>query len=111
MRRTLSGVAIVVMLVASSTAQDQVSDQPGKLKPVGGMAFSDELEVTVVNLNVHVTDRDGNSVTSLKREDFRVLQDGQERQVTNFELYTEDRIRSQMARVQPGTLPVPTPAA
>lgn len=110
MRRISSGVAIAVMLVATAMAQERASERPDTLKPVGGMAFSDELEVTVVNLDVHVTDRDGNAVTDLKREDFRVLQDGEERQVTNFELFTEERIRSRLARAEPGVLPVPTPA-
>lgn len=107
MRRISCGVVVAVLLVGVATAQTQGSDRPGTLKTIGGMAFSDELEVTVVNLDVHVTDTDGNAVTDLAEGDFRVLQDGEEKQVTNFELYTEERVRSQMGRTGPGAVPVP----
>ena len=46
------------------------------------MAIS--VQSNLVNVDVIVTDQDGNLVTGLKRENFRVLDDGQPQQVTNF---------------------------
>jgi VWFA-related protein len=48
-------------------------------------SFGETVEVTVVNIDVYVTDKGGNRVTGLKREDFVVLEDGKPVQITNFE--------------------------
>ncbi len=48
-------------------------------------SFGEVVEVTVVNVDVYVTDKDGNRVTDLKKEDFVLLEDGKPVQVTNFE--------------------------
>ena len=42
------------------------------------------VESNVVNIDAVVTDHDGNLVTNLKKENFRILDDGQPQQVTNF---------------------------
>ena len=59
---------------------------------VGGLAFVDELELTVVNIDVLATDKDGHAVIDLEMDDFRVFQDGQERELSHFALYTEEVI-------------------
>src|ERR1044071_4924287 len=46
--------------------------------------FADEIEVSLVNLEVVVTDRKGKSVSGLGREDFQVLEDGKPVEITNF---------------------------
>ncbi|MFL6292649.1 MAG: VWA domain-containing protein [Thermoanaerobaculia bacterium] len=46
--------------------------------------FTDEIEVSLVNLEVVVTDRKGKSVSGLGREDFQVFEDGKPVEVTNF---------------------------
>lgn len=56
-------------------AQAQASSDP---------SFGDVIEVNVVNVDVHVTDRNGRAVTDLRREDFEVLEDGKRVEVTNF---------------------------
>jgi len=76
------------------------------LRPVGGLTFVDELEVTVVNIIAHVTSRGDRAVTDLKREDFRIIQDGVEKEITNFQLYTEEVYRS---HVSGPAVPWPTP--
>jgi len=45
---------------------------------------ADSIDVTIVNVDVHVTDRKGNRVTGLRAEDFQVREDGKEQPVTNF---------------------------
>jgi VWFA-related protein len=42
------------------------------------------VQSTLVNVDAVVTDQDGNPVTGLKRENFRVFDDGQPQQVANF---------------------------
>ena len=47
-------------------------------------ASSIAIESTVVNVDVSATDAEGNILTGLKRENFRILADGQPQQITNF---------------------------
>ncbi len=47
-------------------------------------SFGEKVEVTVVNVEVYVTDRDGNPIRGLGREDFTLLEDGKPVEVTNF---------------------------
>lgn len=42
------------------------------------------VESTLVNIDAVVTDQDGNILPSLKKENFRVLDNGQTQQITNF---------------------------
>ncbi|MEA2560257.1 MAG: hypothetical protein QOH06_1761 [Acidobacteriota bacterium] len=46
--------------------------------------FTDQIEVSLVNLEVVVTDKKGKSVAGLQREDFQVLEDGKPVEITNF---------------------------
>lgn len=88
MRRTaVVWVVTLLMAVCGVVAQDEPTKE---LKPIGGLAFVDQLDVTVVNIPVFVTDKKGNAITDLAKEDFKILQDGQERVLTNFKLYTEE---------------------
>lgn len=59
------------------------SGQPQKQQPPPPqVAIS--VQSNLVNVDAIVTDQDGNLVTGLKRENFRVLDDGQPQQITNF---------------------------
>ncbi len=94
--------AVLLGVGAPATAQKSDDDE---LQPIGGLTFKDEYQLTVVNLDVFVRDSDGNPVTGLEKDDFRVLQDGQVREITNFALYTEEAFVS-----APGAaLPIVTP--
>jgi VWFA-related protein len=92
------------LLVVSLAAHGQEADQ---YQAVGGLAFVDEVQVTVVNLDVFVRDRQGNAVTGLAQDQFRLLQDGQERRLSHFAAYTDDVISEIMAarEAQPAILP------
>jgi VWFA-related protein len=59
-------------------------------EPVGTGEFFDVLDVDVVNLEVHVTDRRGRPITGLTREDFEVFEDGRPMVLTNFAAYFEE---------------------
>jgi VWFA-related protein len=108
--RAAGAVAVVAMamLAGGVTASGQETE---KQESVGGLAFVDEVQVTVVNIDVFVRDRQGNAVTGLPKEQFRLLQDGQERNLSHFAAYTREMISEIMAarEQKPATLPeVPT---
>ncbi len=81
----LLGCALV--LATPQVVGQEVADGP---RSVGGLTFIDEIELTVVNLVVHVTDKSGKVVTDLKAEDFRIFQDGEPKEISNFHLYTRE---------------------
>jgi VWFA-related protein len=60
-------------------------------------AFIDIVNVDVVNVDVYVTDRAGNAITGLTREDFELFEDKRPVAITNF--YAEE----ERAPVGPGT--------
>lgn len=52
--------------------------------PTAEETFSDQIEVSLVNLEVIVTDKGGKPIPDLRKEDFEVLEDGKPVEVTNF---------------------------
>jgi VWFA-related protein len=102
-------VAVCALLAVGGTAAAQETEEP---ETVGGLAFVDEVQVTVVNIDVFVRDRDGNPVTDLSEEDFRLSQDGTPRELSHFAAYTQEVISEIMAVQQQqdlaALLPVPT---
>jgi VWFA-related protein len=54
-----------------------------------GDRFKESIEVSVVNLDVFVTDKKGQPLTGLKKEDFQVFEDGKPVEISNF--YAESR--------------------
>lgn len=91
---TLALLAALLGVGSLVVGQEQEADDGDSIRPIGGLAFVDELEVTVVNVVAYVTDKQGEAVTNLTKDDFRILHDGEERPISNFQLYTEDFIRS-----------------
>jgi len=68
--------------VLSSTVG--AGEDPLNRQPVAGPSYSHEVVVSVANLDVFVRDREGRPVEGLSAEDFRVIQDGVEMEVSNF---------------------------
>jgi VWFA-related protein len=56
----------------------------GQQEPSSEEAFSEVIEVSVVSLDVFVTDRKGKPLTGLAREDFEIYEDGKPVEITNF---------------------------
>ena len=59
---------------ATAAAGDEVADE----------GFSEIVQVNVVNVEVFVTDKQGNPVTGLTRDDFQIFEDGEPYEITNF---------------------------
>ncbi|MCU0302682.1 MAG: VWA domain-containing protein [Thermoanaerobaculales bacterium] len=83
----LTGVVLAVIGGAAS-AQEGTA--------VGGLAFVDEVQVTVVNVDVYVRDG-GRPVTGLGVEDFRILQNGVEMPISHFAELDAEVIRERAA--------------
>lgn len=81
-----------MVLAASAVAQDP--------EPVETEApFVGSVQVSVVNVDVYVTDREGNPVTGLSAADFEVKEDGKPVEITNF--YAVERGRPAGPRPDP----------
>ncbi len=115
MRASLSFVLTVALVAGTlvAVAQEQELDlvqgeeDSQETNPVGGLAFVDEVEVTVVNVVAYVTNKDGEAIDDLTREDFRLLQDGEERPISNFQAYTKKLIRDFYQGEEPTALETP----
>lgn len=70
-RRTLSAVTVVVMTVAGAAFAQR---------------FSDNVQVTVIEVPVSAVDRDGKPVRGLTRENFEVYDDGQRVPIEYFDV-------------------------
>lgn len=70
---------VVSALLAAASGEAQKTPVPQPLPPV-----SEQVEVSVTNIEVVVTDAKGNRVPGLTREDFEVFQDGVPQKITNF---------------------------
>lgn len=49
--------------------------------------LDETIEVSIVNVDVHVTDKQGNRITGLRPDDFEVRDDGKLQTITNFSEY------------------------
>jgi len=101
------------MLAPVSVAAQEPPTTNDPPEVVGGLAFIDEVELTVVNIDVFVTDKSGQPVTDLVLDDFVVLQDGKRRQLSHFALYTEEVISRIVRNAEDASMaaPLPTPRA
>ncbi len=104
MVRAAGTACILALLWAAGAATAPQEEPTPTAQPVGGLAFKEEVQVTVVNVPVYVTDKQGNPVTDLTAEDFRILQDGQERPLSHFQLYTKESVRDHYQEPAPPTV-------
>ncbi|MCU1230144.1 MAG: hypothetical protein JWO97_3028 [Acidobacteria bacterium] len=73
--RTLIAFALAIL---AATPQ-----QPPRLPSIG-----ESIEVSIVNVDVFVTDKAGNRVRGLTQNDFEIYEDGKPRPITNFAEYS-----------------------
>ena len=89
--RTLTTIAsfVLCICVICTLAAAQKED---KEKPNGAeVKFTSRTELVLVP--TVVTDKSGNHIAGLKKEDFTILENGSERQVATFEEITSDPVR------------------
>jgi VWFA-related protein len=86
------------------SAQRAADPKPGPQKEEEGF-FLDTVNVSVVNVDVYVTDKKGNRINGLTKNDFEIFEDGRPVAITNFYAVQEGRA------VTPQPAPAPAPSA
>jgi VWFA-related protein len=101
--RPVAGLTLGVLLAAAlPLAAQNPSPQPAE------ETFGGAIDVSVVNLDVFVTDKKGKPVTGLRKEDFEVREDGKPVEISNF--FAESRGTAAPAPVD-AAAPAPAKAA
>jgi VWFA-related protein len=117
-RLWITTVVLVCLAAPAAFAQDEEVDEQAppvaaaaaSPDAVGGLPFVGQIDVTVVNVNVYVTNKQGLAVTDLKADDFVLTHDGTARPITNFGLFTDEIYRSYyQGQEAPTGQPTPTP--
>ncbi len=107
MRKTVMAVAL---LFAVSSQSQQKSQQTAIAAPVEAPPpLVEKIEVSVVNVDVTVTDRRGRPVPGLTRNDFEILEDGKLQPISNFYTVENAQVRSDVIP-DAAPEPFPTPA-
>lgn len=96
-------------LGAQQTAKPQADDQAARID--GQDEFVDIVNVSVVNVDVYVTDKKGNRVTGLTRDDFEIFEDGRNVAITNFYAVEDGKAASPEAEEAAVPAAPPTAAA
>ncbi len=97
-------VAVIALVCDAARSEDRGIPQT----PVSS-GFVDEVEVTVVNVEAYVRDRQGRPVTGLTADDFRVSQDGIPMPISNFAVVTPERFQRETNVTPPEASPVTPP--
>ncbi len=87
---TLMLIAALMLSAVQAVAQEAAA--PEGDAPASD--FFDVVEVEIVNIDVFVTDKRGEPVTGLTRDDFTVFSDGRPAEITNFYVVEDGRERT-----------------
>jgi VWFA-related protein len=77
--------------------QERPAESADAPRPADFEVFVDTVDVRVVNVDVVVTDKKGEPVTGLARDDFELLEDRKPVRITNFYVVEEGRQRADAA--------------
>lgn len=99
-------LAAVVISVAAARSQDVAppSAPTGAAEAAPQEQFFESIDVSVVNVDVYVTDKKGNRIRGLTRDDFELFEDGKPIQISNFYAVDESAPPASTP-LQPATLP------
>ena len=71
-----------VVLIAALTAWPLAAQQ--KQQPAETPKLTESIDVRVIGVDVVVTDKKGNSITGLTKDDFQIFENGIEKPISNF---------------------------
>jgi VWFA-related protein len=94
-------------LIALLLAAQLVTAGPLAAQEPGVAPLVQTIDIRVINLDVVVVDRKGNTVSGLKADDFEILENGVTQKITNFYEVTERTIQQ---RAADATAPAAAPA-
>lgn len=97
-KRALGALGFAFLLAAGPTSAQDTAD----VQRPADTEFFDSVDVDVVNVDVYVTDKKGQPIRGLTREDFRLFEDGEEQEITNL-FAAQDRVagRDEVASAAP----------
>ena len=99
---------LMVLLVCASAAVAQQTDNSQLPK------LTETIDVRLINIDVVVTDKKGNPITGLKKEDFELYENGVPKSISNFyEVASEKPVvpATTDAKAAPAPAPAPAPVA
>jgi VWFA-related protein len=102
---TLSRIGL--LLIALTPAAFGEHGQQAPQEPQAQQSFGESIEVRLHNLDAVVTDKNGNPVPGLKREDFILLENGVAQEITNFSAYDIRAAAAPAAPVEGSVADVP----
>ena len=113
MNRTIRSIAVVALCASTVIAQQQ---PPAPIPPGTDLTkLTESIDVRVINVDVVVTDKKGNVVHGLKKDDFEIYENGVPKPITNFYEVEGSKPVNTFAEVsqaaQPATAATPAPAA
>ncbi len=82
--RAFAICALAAAFLAGSLAAQDSAAREGAAAPEPEGAFYERVDVSVITVDVVVTDKAGNPVTGLGRDDFEISEDGRPVEITNF---------------------------
>ena len=91
-RRLVATLAAAAVLSAGLWAVAARAAAPDTDPEAATEVIVERIDVNVVNVDVVVTDRDGRLVSGLTRDDFVILEDGEEQPITNFYAIQQGRV-------------------
>jgi VWFA-related protein len=101
----LKRILVLIILVATSLAAQQ---QP---TPNDLPKLAESIDVKVINVDVVVTDKKGNAITGLTKDDFELYENGQPKLISNF-YEVEGKKATNVSIIPPGSdKPAPPPPA
>ncbi|MDA8017340.1 MAG: VWA domain-containing protein [Thermoanaerobaculia bacterium] len=103
--RTFRVAILTFWLIAAGTASAPAQDaDPATTSAEEQMSeFFEAIDVNIVNIEVFVTDKDGNPIAGLTKDDFTLLEDGDKQEISNF--YAGEAVRATVD-AQGQTLPL-----
>lgn len=120
MRRTATSPFLLLPILvgallapaAPAAAQEGAPADPAPAEEQSSELFLDTVDVNVVNVDVYVTDDQGNPVTGLGIDDFELYEDGRPMTITNFYAIEDRRVVDDGSGEPPATeaLPEDVPA-
>jgi VWFA-related protein len=102
MRPGVRVTAASILIVAAAFSPLAADDQRASQEQVQRPSFDDEVEVTVANLDIFVRDDQGKPVEGLTANDFRVIQDGVEVEISNFAVLSPEAFTAGQEDVKTG---------
>jgi VWFA-related protein len=100
-RSLLFLLAALLLASAPMTAQETAEPPREATGPGQDEAYFETVDVTVVNVDVHVTDKKGNPVKGLTKDDFEILENKRPVVISNFSVVEEGRPQSPPAPSKP----------